>query len=158
MMCADMGEMADMLLDQIDEWEPEDWWESPRRILRCRQCGKRDLNWQNIKGIWTMFEPSGKVHICGGYEPPLEVLKEIAKNVLSKTREDALWRLREKAKKRGGLVKLIPLLPDDQLVDLYACFVRDDQRNYDEPDIGMPLNYAREIAILKGEILKRMLK
>lgn len=105
-----------------------------------------------------MFEANGRVHICGGYEPPVEVLKEIAREVLAKTREDAMWRLRDKAKKRGGLIKLLPILPDDQLVELYACFVRDDQRNYDEPDIGMPSNYAREIAILKGEILKRMMK
>lgn len=146
-----------MLLDQIDEWEPE-YYSRPRRVLRCRQCGKRDLNWRMIKGIWTMFEANGRVHICGGYEPPVEVLKEIAREVLAKTREDAMWRLRDKAKKRGGLIKLLPILPDDQLVELYACFVRDDQRNYDEPDIGMPSNYAREIAILKGEILKRMMK
>jgi len=157
MMCADMGEMADWYLEQaIDEWEP-DYYERPRRSLRCRQCGKRDLNWQLIQGVWTMFE-GDKVHICSGYEPPIEVLREVAKRVLAKTRENEQWRLFDKAKKRGGLLKLLPLLTDEQLVELYACFVRDDQRNYDEPDIGMPLNYKREIAVLKGEILKRMMK
>lgn len=154
-LCAVMGDMADLLIEQtIDDWEDDGYGPAPRRVLRCRQCGKRDLNWQQIKGVWTMFEKNGKVHICGGYEPPIEVLREIAKEVLQKTREEMQWRLFDKAKKRGGLMKLMPLLSDDQLLELYVCFIRD---GLGEPDVGMGISYEREIAILKSEILKRMI-
>lgn len=155
-----MGDMADFYLDStLDDFYGEsddlNCYVRRRRVLRCRQCGKPNLNWRMIQDRWVMFEKDGKVHTCGGYEPPIEILKELAKEVVAETREGLIWRLMDKAKKRGGMIKLLPILPDDQLIDLYACFIRDD---CGEPDFGMSIGYEREIKMLKEEILKRMLK
>lgn len=145
-----MGDAADMLMD-YDEGESDDisCYERKRRVIRCRQCGKNPLNWRKILDIWVMFEKSGKVHTCGGYEPPIEVLKELSKEVLAETKEKLQWQNLDKAKKRGGLIKLIPLLPDDQLIDLYTSFIRD---SCGDPDV----EYKNEMKVLKAEILQRM--
>jgi len=158
MMLDDMGDMADMLIEQgFEQMADGDTWGEPRsrRSLRCRQCGKTPLNWRMILDIWVMFEKSGKVHTCGGYEPPIEVLKELAKEVLAETKEDLQWKNLDKAKKRGGLLKLMPVLPDDQLIDLYASFIRDD---CGEPNVGMSFSYKKEIALIRTELIQRMSK
>jgi hypothetical protein len=157
MIINNMGDIADMLIDRgFEELADGDTWgePGPRRTLRCRQCGKTPLNWRKILDIWVMFEKNGKVHTCCGYEPPIEVLKELAKEVMADTKEKLQWQNLDKAKERGGLIKLMPLLPDDQLIDLYASFIRD---NCGEPDVGMSFSYKNEIALLKQEILQRML-
>lgn len=157
-MLGDMGDMADMLIEQgFGQLADGDVWGEPsvRKTLRCRQCGKTPLDWRKILDIWVMFEKNGKVHMCCGYEPPIEVLKELAKEVFAETKEDSQWKNLDKAKKRGGLIKLIPVLPDDQLIDLYASFIRDD---CSEPNVGMSFSYKKEIALIRGELIQRMSK
>lgn len=154
-----MGDIADMHADAF--WDdPDELYDigyyRARKELRCRSCGKRELFWRKVSGNWIMMEQDNKVHQCEGYEPPLESLKVIADEILKETRKETLWKLKDKAKERGGLTKLINIITDEQLLDLYTSFVKDEQRNYDEPDIGMPISYGREISFLKKEILRRM--
>lgn len=154
-----MGDIADMhaesLYDDHDELYDVGYYRV-RKELRCRSCGKRELFWRKVSGNWIMMEQNNKVHQCEGYEPPLESLKIIANEVLKETKEETLWKLKDKAKERGGLTKLINIITDEQLLDLYTSFVKDDQRNYDDPPIGMSFGYGREISFLKKEILRRM--
>lgn len=154
-----MGDIADMhadaLWDDPDELFDVGYYRS-RKALRCRSCGKGDLLWRKVSGNWIMMEQDGRVHRCEGYEPPIESLKVIANEIIKETKEEALWKLKDKAKQRGGLTKLINIISDEQLLELYTSFVRDDQHNYDEPDIGMSFGYGREISFLKKEILRRM--
>lgn len=153
-----MGEMADMLLDSwdFDYFEDDSLYES--KTVCCRGCGNKDLEWRHICGRWTMMNKSGGVHTCHKYSPHIDVLKHLAEEVTRKTKEDALWRLKEKAKKRGGLTQLVNIVPDDDLIDLYTSFVKDAQRFESDPPIGISFGYDREISILKKEILKRMNK
>ena len=154
-----MGDIADMLIESSCDYSDELYdvgYYRARKELRCRSCGKRNLFWRKVSGNWIMMEQDTKIHQCEGYEPSIESLKIIANEVLKETKEETLWKLKDKAKERGGLTKLINIITDDQLVDLYTSFVKDEQRNYDEPDIGMPLSYGREISFLKKEILRRM--
>lgn len=154
-----MGDIADMLIESSCDYSDELYdvgYYGARKTLRCRSCGKQDLFWRKVSGNWIMMEQDTKIHQCEGYEPPIESLKIIANEVLKETKEETLWKLKDKAKERGGLTKLINIITDEQLLDLYTSFVKDEQRNYDDPDIGMPISYGREISFLKKEILRRM--
>lgn len=156
-----MGEMADLLLEQCHDFDcdcPEDIFPPShfKRELRCKSCSKGNLHWRRINEIWTMFETNGSVHTCHGYEPHISVLKKLAQESLERHKRYSLWALRDKAKERGSLHKMLNVITDDQLVDLFACFVRDDQSLKDNPDIGMPLSYKNELQILRKEILKRL--
>jgi hypothetical protein len=151
-----MGEMADMITDNWDDnWDDSDML-SRSKVLKCRACNKSNLIWRKILDQWVMFETNVKVHTCGGYEPPIDVLKHIASEVLVKTQEESKWRLFDRAKNRGGLLKLLTVIPDDQLVDLYACFIRDKQLHSSNPDVGMNKSYDKEIEVLRKEIIQRM--
>jgi hypothetical protein len=154
-----MGEMADMLLAQaFDDWESDEWVRSSLG-KSCRHCNKTNLAWREVKKQWVLFEKNGNMHHCHGYEPSLEVLKVIAQQSLEETRKDAIWRLYEKTKKRGNVRRMINLLSDEDLIDLYACFVRDAQRDYDAPDVEKSfMSYKNELKILRGELLHRMAK
>lgn len=154
-----MGDIADMHVESLYDYSDELYdvgYYRARKELRCRSCGKSNLLWRKVSGNWIMMEQDKKVHQCEGYEPPIESLKIIANEVIKETKEEMLWKLKERAKERGGLTKLINIIMDEQLLDLYTSFVKDEQRNYDEPNIGMPLSYGREISFLKKEILRRM--
>lgn len=155
-----MGEFADMFLDQCFDEGDEDAFDGfgVRKDLRCNHCNKRGLAWRQVKRKWVLFEKNGNVHSCHGYEPPLEILKEIAKETLEHTRKDALWRLHDKAKKKGGIKRIINVVSDSELIDLYACFVRDEQSECDNPEVGMSFGYKNEIQLLKEEILRRISK
>ncbi len=152
-----MGDIADMLIEQMMDEGGEDWemGVSPRKVLKCRFCKKPNLVWRKILDQWVMFESDTKVHTCGGYEPPIEVMKEITTEVLAKTREKIEWRNFDRAKKRGGLIKLLPVIPDDQLVNLYACFISDREQC---EGVSEHSRYENEIEILHKEILRRMTK
>ncbi len=158
-----MGDIADMLIDQGFEQlaDGDDLgypYEYPyeRKRLRCKGCGKKNLEWRRIYNRWTIMEIDGGVHTCHKYSPSIEVLKVLAEEVTKKTKEDVFWNLFEKAKGRGGLTQLINIVSDNDLVDLYTAFVRDDQRYHDDPPIGISLGYKNEILTLKNEILRRM--
>jgi hypothetical protein len=155
-----MGEFADMFLEQcFDDWDEEGFQGvGIRKELRCNHCNKRGLAWRQVKRKWVLFEKNGNVHSCHGYEPPIDILKEIAKETLETTRKDAQWRLLDKAKKKGGIKRIINIISDEELIDLYACFVRDEQSEHDNPEVGMSFGYKNEIQLLKDEILRRMLK
>lgn len=149
-----MGEMADMLLDQIIDWDGDGENVGYRKELQCSHCNKRSLAWRKVNKKWVLFESNGNVHSCHSYEPSLDVLKLLAKDNQEIIRRDALWRLTDKAKKRGGLKKIINLISDSELIDLYACFVRDDLRS----EVGMPVSYKNELKLLKDELLRRLSK
>jgi dCMP deaminase len=95
-----MGDMADWTLDQIENdlyysnvmYEEEtDSFIGPgrrKKLLKCSHCGKKPLSWKRIKNKWIIFELDGSVHLCNGYEPPLEILKEIAKTVGTQVKKD----------------------------------------------------------------------
>lgn len=151
-----MGDISDILLESsFDDYEYENISER-RKSVRCSHCNTNGLAWKVVKRRWVLFEINGDVHSCHGYEPRLEVLKEIASKALKNSKIDAEWRIREKAKERGGLEKLMPVITNDQLIELYACFVRDQQLEHDEPDVGKPISYKNEIQLLKNELLHRM--
>lgn len=155
-----MGDMADMI---ADSWGDEsdafyDDENKTRNELKCRSCKKGNLSWRRISGTWVMMEKNESIHKCEGYEPPIEALKVVADEILKKIKEETFWKLKDEAKQRGGLTKLKNIVSDEQLIDLYSSFIRDEQRNYDEPDIGMPISYYQEISMLKKEILRRMSK
>jgi hypothetical protein len=158
-----MGDIADMMAFDYFDFEDAgyDYYER-KPPTRCRGCGSKELDWRHICGHWTLMEKSGGAHICHKYSPPIEVLKALAEEVTKKTKEDALWRLREKAKKRGGLTQLINIISDQDLLDLYAAFVKDNMPRYDDPEVGMGFgiypSYDRELSLLKNEILRRMTK
>jgi hypothetical protein len=154
-----MGEMADMLLEQaFDEWESDEWVRSSLGI-NCSHCNKSKLAWRNVNRKWILFERNGSVHSCHGYEPPLEILKFLAKEALEDSRRDAQWRLFEKAKKRGSIKRMINILSDRELLDLYACFVRDDHQVYNSPNLGKShAPYKNELRVLREELLRRMEK
>ena len=152
-----MGEMADMILDSVDFWdEPDGIYE--HKPLKCRGCGNKGLEWRKIEGIWTMMEIDGGVHTCEKYSPPIDVLKFLAKEVTKKTKEDNLWRLRERMRGPSGITQLVKTISDSDLIDLYTSFVRDDQRYYDDPPIGISFGYSREVELLKKELLRRLNK
>lgn len=159
-----MGEFADMFMDEsfFDfsdlDYDTDLGGGYSRRELRCKHCNKGKLAWRQVKKTWVLMEKTGKVHSCHGYEPPLDILKELAKETLAETRKEAMWKLQDKAKKRGGIKRLINILSDADLVDLYACFVRDDQRDHDFPDVGMGSTYKNELSALRTEILHRISK
>ena len=154
-----MGDIADMHADSL--WDhPDEVFDTGyyrhTKPLKCRSCGKGNLSWRKILGRWIMMEKSGGVHTCDNYEPPIDILKIIAKENLDKEKENVIWKLKDKAKERGGLTKLINIISNEQLIELYTSFVRDDQRDIDDPPIGISFGYGKEIAFLKKEILRRM--
>jgi hypothetical protein len=152
-----MGEFADMTLDECD-WDWEDAGLPKRKIvIACRGCKKSGLKWRRVDDIWVLMESTGGVHSCATYTPPINALKKISKEVVANVKLEELWRLKEQSKEgRDNLIKMLPVLTNAQLIDLYSCFVRDDQMEYDEPDIGMPISYKHEISLLKKEILARL--
>jgi hypothetical protein len=156
-----MGDMADFTLDcalhELDENSSGEYYVRPLRVLKCKSCKKPHLVWRKFNERWVMMEQDGSPHTCKGYSPPIEVFKTLADEAMAKKREKEMWILRDKAKKRGGLQKMINIITDEQLVDLYTCFVRDDQYTQINPDVGMNWGYGHEISILKTEILKRMI-
>ena len=155
-----MGEFADMFLNECFDEGDEDAFDGygVKKDLRCNHCNKRGLAWRQVKENWVLFEKNGNVHSCHGYEPRIEILKEIAKETLEESRKKTLWRLHEKAKKRGGIKRIINVISDEELIDLYACFVRDDQSNESNPEVGMSFGFKNEIKLLKEELLRRISK
>lgn len=152
-----MGDMADLFLEQNLDFDTCDGWEQ-EKDLRCKHCRKRLLAWRQVGRRWVLIEWNGTPHSCHGYEPPLDVLKVLAKETQETIKKEALWHLVDRAKKRGCLKKMINIIPDADLVDLYACFVRDQQREQDNPEVGMSVSYKNELKLLKDEILRRIAK
>ena len=87
-----MGEMADMLMDQIMcddlyydnvmyEEESDSYIGSghrQRKPLYCRFCGQGPLLWDRTSNRWIMCENDGSIHDCPNYKLPIDVLKEFA--------------------------------------------------------------------------------
>lgn len=151
--------MADWTIEQFTNFDMDDVnddFYAPPKILRCRSCGKRHLFWRKILDKWILTEADDSVHVCKGYNVPLDVLKEVAAEAQRKIKQEAEWKAFEKAKKRGSLTKMMPTLTNDELIGLYGCFVRDEQCHKSNPDVGMFFGYQKQIDMLKAEILKRM--
>jgi hypothetical protein len=158
-----MGEMADMLLEQAIEgdWcEMEHWYDArPRKVLQCRACKKRNLCWHNVKGHWVLFEPDGsRLHTCSGYTPPIDVLKELAKSSINLTRMKELDKLYNRMMKAGGFRKIVNIVTDSQLLDLFVRVNREHNVEYEDVGWGRPTDYSKQLSHLRAELLKRMNK
>lgn len=159
-----MGEFADMALEQCGWGYDEDYQAGldipfhERKPLQCSSCKQTGLSWRKVNGRWIMVENTGGVHSCQGYSPPLDALKVIAKEVAAESYVESLWKLQDQLKERGSISKIANVIPDGQLIDLLICFIRDDQREHDDPVMGPPITFKCEIELLKAEILKRINK
>lgn len=63
-----MGDMADMLIDQfwdIDHEQDEDGYEPvwPRTGVTCRCCGRKELTWRKRDNKWRLHDQRG-IHVC----------------------------------------------------------------------------------------------
>lgn len=91
----DMGEMADLLLEQmwdedgggctsyddiVYEEETDSYYgpERHRRPPTCRYCSKKNLLWMKIKERWFLHEQDGNIHDCPKNPLSLTLLKELA--------------------------------------------------------------------------------
>jgi len=80
-----MGEMADMLIEQMedalgdDSGEFDDCWEpkKERKIPICRFCGKTPLRWKQIGERWVLFETNKEIHLCPKNPLTVESLKQL---------------------------------------------------------------------------------
>jgi hypothetical protein len=153
-----MGDMADLTLEQID-WEDEDCFHShERRELRCRSCNKDGLSWRKFKNRWVLFEPTGEVHICHGYEPPLDILKGIAKETLTQSKLNFKEKIKDKLIKHGSLGRMVNVLTDAELLSLYQYFIIENEAQKDPELSWGRQNYGPQIKYLQDEILRRMNK
>lgn len=160
-----MGEMADMLLEQALECDWTNWDlcddepVRPRKILKCSHCKKPNLVWRNIKNTWVLFEPNGKrLHTCESYTPPMEVLQEIVRRSIQSSRSNELNRLYERMMKNGGVKRIINMVTDEQLLQLFVRVNNAHGVEYDDVGWGMTTDYSKQISQLKNEILRRMTK
>lgn len=160
--------MADMLIEQAtdgawcDAWDcMEHWYDArPRKILQCSFCKKKNLQWHNVKGQWVMFEPNGeRLHTCAKYSPPIEVLKELANASLNLSRMKELDKLYNRMMNAGGVKKIINVVTNQQLIDLFNRLNREHNvDNRDDIGWGMTTNYSKQLAQLREEIIRRMTK
>lgn len=160
-----MGEMADMLLEQAIEsdWTNWDLWDDEpvreRKILKCSHCKKPNLVWRHIQKNWVLFEPNGKrLHTCDGYTPSMEVLKELAKRSVESSRAKELDHLYERMMKQGGVKRIIDIVTNEQLLQLFVRVNRAHGVEQDEIGWGWKTDYSKQIRQLKEEILRRMEK
>ncbi len=78
-----MGEMADMLLDQMwDEYgeEPEDGDGPPQRTKTCRMCGRTGLTWALRNDKWRLHDERG-MHVCPVKPLNEPIVKDVPKTV-----------------------------------------------------------------------------
>lgn len=146
---------ADMI-----EWTDEDLYHmATKKPLKCRGCNKTSLKWLNVSGEWVMMEKNDTPHMCHKYSPSVKALKELANEVQSEIRKVEKWKLFDMAQKRGSIHKICNTISDNQLIDLYACFVTDkERRSANEPRMLKFNDYDKELAVIKTELLKRMAK
>lgn len=71
-----MGEQADILIDQMWDFDPRD--EEPIATKTCRCCGKTGLHWDMLNSKWRLHDNRG-IHVC-----PVNPLKERAPRVYKK--------------------------------------------------------------------------
>ena len=158
-----MGDMADLLLEQsIDEWDGMEHWycSRPKRVLACSFCGKKNLKWHTVKGHWVMFEPNGsRLHTCKGYTPQIEVLKELANTTINFHRIQELDKLYNRMMKAGGFKKIVNIVTNDQLIDLFVRVNRaHNDENYNKFSWDGDYDHSKQLAQIKAELLKRMVK
>lgn len=85
-----MGEIADQIIgDMLDP--PEFWWSEPEdfgdaglRLVTCRYCKRRNLQWAQRDGTWRLQTSKGAWHHCARearhhYEENLRALEEMEK-------------------------------------------------------------------------------
>jgi len=83
-----MGEMADMLIEQMedalgdDSGEFDDCWEPKRekKIPVCRFCGKTPLRWKQIGERWILFETNKEIHLCPKNPLTVDSLKQLLRD------------------------------------------------------------------------------
>lgn len=142
-----------MLVDSFNDffdWEAEFYDPLPRKKLVCRHCNKSNgLFWRQISKQWIIHEKNGSVHSCDGYQIPIELLKEAVKVNTQIARKNAIRNLYDKARKRGGIKRVINLVSDEDLIALLTCFVKDSVNSF---------CYEIQIQALKEEIFRRMSK
>jgi deoxycytidylate deaminase len=126
MASATLGKSMGEMADMINEQWDDEW----------------DDEWDDMANDDSIFD-------CPVREPKVIAYKHCNKNNL-KCND-----LYEKVKTKG-IERIINVISDEDVVDLYAYFIRDDQYEYDNPDVGVSLGYDKEIRLLKKEILRRI--
>ena len=156
-----MGDMADFynecyMEDFYGEYDSDPDWSIPpnpkytRKEIYCGHCNKKGLNWKPWKDSWVLFEKSGVPDIA--YQ--LIFLKKIANDKLIQRREQFNDRMFNRSFKFNGIKRIITLLSNEQLIDLYErwiAYAKDENgyRNY---------LYENKIEELRLELLKRLNK
>ena len=61
-----MGDIADMIVDDLmlSHWEGET--EEPLGRIVCKFCGEGYFQWKQTKTGWRLFDSEGNMHSCGG--------------------------------------------------------------------------------------------
>ena len=161
-----MGEMADLYLEQAiaceSEWDDMEYWYNsrPHKVVQCFMCKKKNLKWVNVKNHWVLFESDGvRLHTCkAGYTPHIDVLKELAAKSITLARIKELDKLYNRMMNAGGVKKIVNIVTDAQLLDLFIRVNRAHGVEYDDVGWGLPTDYSKQLTQLRAEILKRMSK
>jgi len=59
-----MGDMADMLLDQMDLYESQGDEFYTEYNKTCKYCGEGNLTWVETEKGWRLFDVEDKTHSC----------------------------------------------------------------------------------------------
>ena len=151
-------------MDDIFDIDWDDDYEEPElgmghfsKSIKCKHCNVNGFHWETYNNgkskFYILFDVDGNVHTCDGYEPPIQILKRIVNDKLAANNAKIL----NKAKERGNLEKMLPTLSATQLVEFYACFIRDNQ-THSETGWSATEFYKEEINLLKNEIVNRINK
>ena len=107
-----------------------------------------------------MFEPNGsRLHTCEGYTPQIEVLKELANTTINFHRIQELDKLYNRMMKAGGFKKIVNIVTNDQLIDLFVRVNRaHNDENYNKFSWDGDYDHSKQLAQIKAELLKRMVK
>ena len=152
-----MGDIADMMMDnfELDFAGLED--PIIRKPTQCRGCNTTNVSWSKINNKWILVNPNGAPHRCGKYSLPLDVLKEIERDHRQKRRQILSDRVFTKSLSHNGIVKVIDLLTNEQLIALYARWISYNQSQISNTGYVSSI-YKYKIIELETEILKRMIK
>lgn len=83
-----MGDMADMILDQMWDDPFGDDEPDPPAFITCKYCKVDGFEWRTINGKWRLHTPDGKLHQCKVNPLPVPVVKPpVEKTLIQKAFE-----------------------------------------------------------------------
>ena len=141
-----MGDMADMLIEQMEEdalWSAGSPISGPRPKPICRYCGKKNLRWKQVGERWLLFE-NKQPHNCPKCPLSLETLKKLAESgkieYLAKKRER---NLHSSLTKKGIENLICHGIKTTELLDLFEDLIRRSVS-------------GEKLALIREEILRRL--